>query len=64
MPKEIFATSFPGGDEVAEMFDYFQAHTYLGSDLHDQIALANKIAGRYPSKFSAWAQVNFPVQAA
>src|SRR5438128_711087 len=37
VPKEIFATSFPGGDEVAEMFDYFQAHTYLGSDLHDQI---------------------------
>jgi hypothetical protein len=41
------------------MFNYFQAHTYLGSDSRDQVALANKIAGRQPTKFSAWAQVNF-----
>jgi uncharacterized protein YbjT (DUF2867 family) len=41
------------------MFDYFQTHTYLGPDSRDQIALANKIAGGQPTKFSAWAQVNF-----
>ena len=62
VPKEVFAGLFPGGAEVAEMFRYFQAHTYLGSDSHDRIALANKIAGRQPTKFSTWAQVNFPVQ--
>jgi uncharacterized protein YbjT (DUF2867 family) len=63
VPKDAFATAFPGAAEIAEMLGYFQAHTYLGSDLSDGIALANKIAGRQPTKFSAWARVNFPVQA-
>src|SRR6266581_3876504 len=62
VPKELFATLFPGAAEIAEMFSYFQAHTYLGSDSSDRIALANKIAGRQPTKFSTWARLNFPVQ--
>src|SRR5712672_3310966 len=44
VPKEVFASFFPGAAEIAEMLSYFQAHTYLGSDSHDRIALANKIA--------------------
>jgi uncharacterized protein YbjT (DUF2867 family) len=60
VPKEVYAGLFSGAAEIAEMFNYFQAHTYLGSDSRDQVALANKIAGRQPTKFSAWAQVNFP----
>src|SRR6202158_4427970 len=60
VPKEVFAGFFPGAAEIAEMFAYFQAHTYLGSDSRDQIALANKVAGRQPTKFSAWARGNFP----
>src|SRR6266852_1080891 len=60
VPKEVFATVFPGAAEIAEMFSYFQAHTYLGSDSRDQVALANKIAGQQPTKFSAWARINFP----
>ena len=60
VPKELFATLFPGAAEIAEMFSYFQAHTYLGSDSFDRIALADKIAGRQPTKFATWAQVNFP----
>ena len=59
VPKEVFAGLFPGAAEIAEMFSYFQAHTYLGSDSRDQVALANKIAGRQPTKFAAWARVNF-----
>ena len=62
VPKEIFATFFPGASEIAEMFSYFQAHTYLGSDSSDRIALANKIAGRQPGKFATWARLNLPVQ--
>jgi len=62
VPKEVFAASFPGGAEVAETFRYFQAHTYLGSDSTDRIALANKMAGRQPSKFSTWARLNVTVQ--
>jgi uncharacterized protein YbjT (DUF2867 family) len=62
VPKDVFATLFPGAAEVGATFSYFQAHTYLGSDSHDQIALANKIAGRQPSKFATWARANFPVE--
>ena len=54
VPKEVFAGLFAGAAEIAEMFGYFQTHTYLGSDSRDQIALANKIAGRQPTEFSAW----------
>jgi len=60
VPKEVFAGLFPGAAEIAEMFNYFQAHTYLGSDSRDSIALANKVAVRQPTKFSEWARVNFP----
>ena len=60
VPKEVFAGLFPGGAEVAETFSYFRAYTYLGSDSSDRIALANKIAGRQPTKFATWAQANFP----
>jgi uncharacterized protein YbjT (DUF2867 family) len=60
VPKDVFAGFFPGAAEIAEMFAYFQAHTYLGSNSRDQIALANKVAGRSATKFSAWARVNFP----
>jgi uncharacterized protein YbjT (DUF2867 family) len=62
VPAEVFATLFPGAAEVAATFSHFQAHTYLGSDSHDQIALANEIAGRQPSKFATWARANFPVR--
>ena len=58
--RQIPAEAFPA--EMAQMFGYFQAHSYLGSDSSDRIALANKIAGRQPTEFSAWARVNFPVR--
>jgi hypothetical protein len=60
--KELFATLFPGAAAIAETFSYFQAHTYLGSDSSDRIALVNKIAGRQPSRFSTWDRLNVPVQ--
>jgi uncharacterized protein YbjT (DUF2867 family) len=62
VPKESFAGSFPGATEIAEMFSYWEAHTYLGSDSSDLIALANKVAGREPTRFSTWAGENFPKQ--
>jgi len=62
VPKESFAGSFPGATEIAETFGYWEAHTYLGSDSSAQIALANKTAGKQPSKLSTWARVNLPVQ--
>jgi uncharacterized protein YbjT (DUF2867 family) len=62
VPKESFANAFPGAAEIAEMFGYWEAHTYLGSDSSAQIALANKVAGREPTRFSTWASKNFPKQ--
>jgi len=62
VPAGVFATFFPGAAEIAAMFRYFEAHTYLGSESRDQIALANKIAGRQPTEFSTWARLNLPVQ--
>jgi uncharacterized protein YbjT (DUF2867 family) len=64
VPQELFASGFPGADEVARMLAYFEAHTYLGSDSREAIALANKVAGRQPTKFATWARANFAVQAA
>jgi len=64
VPKESFAGSFPGATEIAETFGYWEAHSYLGSNSDDQIALANKVAGRQPTQFSAWARANFLARAA
>ena len=60
---DVFATFFPGAAEIAAMSRYFEAHTYLGSDSSVQIALANKVAGGKPTRFSNWARENFPIQA-
>ena len=46
------------------MLAYFEAHTYLGADSRDAITLANRVAGRRPTKFAAWARANFPIPAA
>jgi len=62
VPADVFATLFPGAAEIAAMFRYFEAHTYLGSESRDRIALANKIAGEQPTRFSTWARLNLPVQ--
>ncbi len=62
VPKEVFGGFFPGANEIAEMFSYWEAHTYLGVDSSDRVALANKVAGREPTRFSTWARQNFPKQ--
>jgi uncharacterized protein YbjT (DUF2867 family) len=64
VPQELFAGWFPGAKDIAEMLAYFEAHTYLGSDSRDAIALANKVAGRQPTKFAAWARAKFAIPAA
>ena len=63
VPHEAFAALFTGASEVGETFRYWEAHTYLGSDSNEQIALANRIAGRQPTNFATWARANFPQQA-
>jgi uncharacterized protein YbjT (DUF2867 family) len=63
IPREVFASLFPGAAELAEMIGYWEAHTYLGSDSSDRIALANKLSGRQPTRFATWATANFPAEA-
>jgi uncharacterized protein YbjT (DUF2867 family) len=64
VPRDVFAGWFPGAADVASMLAYFEAHTYLGSNSRDAIALANKVAGRQPTNFAAWAKANFAIPAA
>jgi uncharacterized protein YbjT (DUF2867 family) len=64
VPREVFSGWFPGAERIAPTFAYFEAHTYLGSDSRDAIALANKVAGRQPTKFAVWARTNFATRAA
>jgi uncharacterized protein YbjT (DUF2867 family) len=64
VPREVFAAWFPGAADIAAMLAYFEAHTYLGSNSRDAIALANKVAGRRPTNFAAWAKANFAIPAA
>ena len=63
VPPEVFASWFPGAKDIAEMLGYFEAHSYLGSDSREAIALANKVAGRQPTKFAAWAWGDFTIPA-
>jgi uncharacterized protein YbjT (DUF2867 family) len=64
VPREMFAVWFPGAEHVAAMLAYFEAHTYLGSDSREAIALANRVAGQQPTKFAAWARTHFATPAA
>lgn len=64
VPREVFAGWFPGAEDVAAMLAYFEAHTYLGSNSSEAIALANKVAGQQPTRFAAWAKANFAIPAA
>jgi uncharacterized protein YbjT (DUF2867 family) len=63
IPKDVFSTFFPGAAEIAEMFSYFERHTYLGADASEAIALANKIAAKQPTRFAAWARTHYPATA-
>lgn len=64
VPREVFAGWFPGAADIAAMLAYFEAHTYLGLDSRDAIALANKVAGHQPTKFAAWARTHLAIPAA
>lgn len=61
VPGEVFSNFFPGAKELAEMFEYFEEHTYLGKPSNEEIGLAQKLAGTPPTNFALWAQANMPV---
>jgi len=59
VPAEVFAGFFPGAEEFAAMFKHFEEDTYLGAPMKEEIALANKLAGRTPTSFETWAREHF-----
>lgn len=59
VPVEVFSTFFDGADELAQMFAYFENHTYLGANYDAEIKLANEIAGKPATDFASWAEKNF-----
>jgi uncharacterized protein YbjT (DUF2867 family) len=44
VPVELFSTFFEGAKELAEMFGYFEKHTYMGPGSESRIELAKEIA--------------------
>ncbi len=65
VPREVYAGFFPGAEALGETLAYYQTYTYLGPGSHgDNIALANKVAGKTPTTFASWARDNFRLGAA
>jgi uncharacterized protein YbjT (DUF2867 family) len=65
VPLEVYAGFFPGAAALGETLAYYETYTYLGpGSFDDEIALANKVAGKTPTTFASWARVNFRIQAA
>ena len=44
VPAEVFSTFFDGAKELADMFGYFEKHTYMGPGSESRIELAKEIA--------------------
>ncbi|HZZ92152.1 MAG TPA: NmrA/HSCARG family protein [Usitatibacter sp.] len=63
VPREVFSNFFPGAEEMAQMFEWFEKYTYLGGAMTDRIALAREIAGKKPTAFAPWARQHLPVAA-
>jgi uncharacterized protein YbjT (DUF2867 family) len=58
VPGEVFSTFFEGARELAEMFGYFETHTYMGPDADARIVLANETATGQPTSLNDWIKQN------
>jgi len=58
VPPAVYATFYPGADEMAQMMGYWAAHSYLGPDGEDQIAAARSVSTTSSTMFDAWAAEN------
>jgi uncharacterized protein YbjT (DUF2867 family) len=60
VPGEVFATFFPGAEEMAQMMGYWQEHTYLGPDADQVIAAARRVSTTPSTDFASWAKEHMP----
>jgi len=58
VPVEVFSSFFEGAGEIAQMLAYFEAHTYMGPNSDDQIALAKEVATADFVPFQQWINQN------
>jgi len=58
VPVEVFSTFFDGAKELAEMFAYFEKHTYMGPDSAQRIELAKEIATGQFVSLEEWLSQN------
>ena len=61
VPEEVYATFYPGADEMAQMMRYWAAHTYLGPDGDQQIAAARRVSTTPSTDFASWASSHLPI---
>ena len=60
VPAEVFATFFPGAEEMAQMMGYWQRYTYLGPGGDEAIELARRVATTSSTDFATWSARNMP----
>ncbi|MFT6922231.1 MAG: hypothetical protein ACJA1C_001233 [Crocinitomicaceae bacterium] len=58
VPVEVFSTFFEGAGEIAQMFVYFEAFTYMGADVENQIQVAKEIATEDFTSLNEWIKLN------
>jgi uncharacterized protein YbjT (DUF2867 family) len=58
VPAEMFSTFFEGAKELAEMFGYFEKHTYMGPDSASRIELAKETATHKLAPLQEWLSQN------
>ena len=58
VPAEVFSTFFDGAKELAEMFGYFEKHTYMGPGSTSRIELAKETATHKFVPLQEWLSKN------
>lgn len=58
VPPDVYDGFYPGAQEMREMFQYFEAHTYFGPDHEARIAATNALVPGGFTGFADWARVN------
>ncbi len=54
VPVEVFSNFFEGAGEIAQMFAYFEAHTYMGGNADERIRLAKEVATEEFTSLNDW----------
>jgi hypothetical protein len=60
---QVYATIYPGADEMAQMMGYWVQHTYLGPNGDEAIAAARRVSTTSSTDFASWASAHMPTGA-